>query len=763
MAWRWVRAGLENFAGIPAGFEPQPAPPPPPPPPGAPPVAPPVPVPEWFRYNFPSPYVPTPADENNNNNAQAIQHPVAPMLAMNPVNPAAAAGINQPQQNADEGGGNDVPAIVDQGPRGPDAIRGELMFHFTDRRATPGFQFVKFLGSGTYGTAALIHDHREAGGGLPPRKLVVKRGFGKAGQWGIKREIEYLKVVRGGHHFAQLLAFRDRLDDDPWREIRELFGRRGRYIQGLPGPTLVTDYAENGTFEEFYLKCCVMERHVPNRLLWSLLLCGIRMCVGMSWPCMAPHKAPMRTETIDAPQRAPILLEHNDMHMQNVLFADIEHGSAEHNLVPSTKLIDFGTARDATFNAVRILDAHKGPFWNTRDTAGIVMALIAKEYNWQIWAGAFLDGTIETDAWDLYMPGAQQRYPWLDEELRELIGRMMAKEEQHRWPLTLCLQKAENAVRTRTAQSYGINWREETDQAIMQFIQEAFHDPPAPPGPPRPLPQPPGPPGPPPPPPAPPGPARPLPVPPLQMFQNQNNEGGDWDTDSWYTTDGSGTNEQQQGDEMDIDSASSSSTVAGPSNPPPNRYGLRPARRLPRPLPRPPLTQQQQQQLPLPPPVPPHLEWPPPPVPPHLEGVGPPVPPHLVWPPPPTPPPQIQMPSLTSPDLRWPPTPASQRQQQGQATAGPSNQYQLPPPPLVNQQLPSPVPPHLQGVAPPVPPHMQGVNPSLSTQQLEDLQQVLQDEEREDQLQGLLQQLRQGQEQGQQQQQESPDDEMQMD
>ncbi|KAK8067792.1 hypothetical protein PG996_006904 [Apiospora saccharicola] len=507
MAWRWVRAGLETFAGIPAGFEPQPAPPPPPPPPGAPagpqpPVAPPVPVPEWFRYNFPSPYVPTAAEENNNNNnnnnAQAIQHPVAPMLAMNPVNPAApgarplpqppgaavvaagAAGVNQPQQNADEGSGNDVPAIVDQGPQGPDAIRAELMFHFTSRRATPGFQFVKFLGSGTYGTAALVHDHREAagGGGVVPRKLVVKRGFGKAGQWGVKREIEYLKVVRGGEHFAQLLAFRDRLDDDPLREIRELFRTRGRYVQGLPGPTLVTDYVENGTFEEFYLKCCAMERHVPNRLLWSLLLCGIRMCIGMSWPCMAPHKAPMRTETIDSPQRAPVLLEHYDIHMQNVLFADIEHGSAEHNLVPSTKLIDFGTARDATFNAVQILDAHKGPFWNTRDTAGIVMALIAKEYNWQVRAGAFLDGTIETDAWDLYIPGAQQRFPWLDEELRELIGRMMAKEERHRWPLTLCLQRAENAVRNRTAGNYGINWQEETDQAIMQFIQEAFHDPP---------------------------------------------------------------------------------------------------------------------------------------------------------------------------------------------------------------------------------------------------------------------------------------------
>lgn len=114
---------------------------------------------------------------------------------------------------------------------------------------------------------------------------------------------------------------------------------------------------------------------------------------------------------------------------------------------------------------------------NTRDTAGIVMALIAKAYNWQVRWGAFMNATIETDVLDLYTPGAEQRYPWLDQELRERIGRMMAKDEQHRWPLSLCLQKAQNAVRTRTAADYGIDWREETDQAIMEFIQQAFHDP----------------------------------------------------------------------------------------------------------------------------------------------------------------------------------------------------------------------------------------------------------------------------------------------
>lgn len=281
---------------------------------------------------------------------------------MNPVDPAAGGAPNpqgamtaavaalEAALAAGDGDGenNNVAHEVMMGPRGPDAVKGQLLRHFTDQRRTPGFHFVRFLGQGTYGAAALVTDARAGAG--PPRKLVVKRGFGKAGQWGVKREIEYLKVVRGGEHFAQLLAYRDRLDDDPVRELRELFRRRGRYLQGLPGPTLVTDYVENGTFNDFYTKVCAWERHVPNRLLWSILLCGkrpkegerentfsrpsssliwsliilvsgrstgIRMCIGMSWPCMAPHKAPTRTERIDAPQRAPILLEHNDIHMNN--------------------------------------------------------------------------------------------------------------------------------------------------------------------------------------------------------------------------------------------------------------------------------------------------------------------------------------------------------------------------------------------------------------------------------------------------------------
>ncbi|KAK8073957.1 kinase-like domain-containing protein [Apiospora phragmitis] len=332
------------------------------------------------------------------------------------------------------------------------ATRGELMAHFTIRRRTPWFQFRRFLGQGAYGVAALVADERAEG---PPRLLVVKRGVDERGQVSIRREIYVLELLRGGMHSVQLLAYRDRLVGSPFWEIRDLFRNRGRYLNRLVGPTLVTEYVENGTFEDLYDKTKTWPEPVPNRILWRILLCGIRACIGMAWPTFGEHKAPGRIEVID--NRPPL-----------------QHGSAEHDVVPAMKLIDFGLARDATTGDDPPQQPEKGAFWNTRDCAGLVMALIAKAYNWQPRPGAFMDGYIETDAWDLYMPGAEFRYPTLDPPLRELIGRMMAKNEAHRVPLSVCLAVAEEAVRNHTAADYPDNWQGETDEAIMEYVQRAF-------------------------------------------------------------------------------------------------------------------------------------------------------------------------------------------------------------------------------------------------------------------------------------------------
>ncbi|KAK8023919.1 hypothetical protein PG993_011985 [Apiospora rasikravindrae] len=357
--------------------------------------------------------------------------------------------------------------------------RNQLMNYFADPKKTPGFEFRRFLGQGGYGVAALVADVRDQE--LPPRLMVVKRAFpGKGTEKSMRTEISWL----------QILAWRSRYTTSFVWEIGDLFRSRARYLNGLPGPTIVTEYVENGTFENFFDKTCESPEPVPNRILWSILLCGIRACIGMMWPIRAPHKAPTEIEIID-PSRPPLMLQHSDIHMNNVIFGELQHGSEEHDLVPAYKLIDFGVARDVDEDLFppgkfhNIIPLLPPPFPSSVPsllmirlfpTNQIVMALIAKEYNWWSRWGAFMDGYIETDAYDLYMPGAELRYPTLDPDLRQLIGRMMAKEEPHRIPIRDCLALATAAVRDKTADDYPANRAAKTDDAILGYIQRAFHD-----------------------------------------------------------------------------------------------------------------------------------------------------------------------------------------------------------------------------------------------------------------------------------------------
>ncbi|KAK8070763.1 kinase-like domain-containing protein [Apiospora hydei] len=218
------------------------------------------------------------------------------MFAQHPVDPYNVARNLPPPEGA---------LFDPAAERRINAARGLLMTYFTDEKKMPGFQFRRFLGQGGYGIAALVADVRDKE--LPPRLLVVKRGFaGEAVEKSMGREIDCL----------QILAFRQRFSTKPIWEIRDLFRNRGRYLNGLPGPTILTEYVENGTFQDFFDKTREWQEPVPNRILWNILLCGIRACIGMMWPIMAEHKAPTRTETID-PNRPPLMLQHSEIHMKN--------------------------------------------------------------------------------------------------------------------------------------------------------------------------------------------------------------------------------------------------------------------------------------------------------------------------------------------------------------------------------------------------------------------------------------------------------------
>ncbi|KAK8005668.1 hypothetical protein PG990_011705 [Apiospora arundinis] len=357
----------------------------------------------------------------------------------------------------------------------------EVQTHFNNR---PGFRFVKFLGAGVFGVAALIEDSRE----YPRGRLSSS-------------------VLRGGMHFPQILGYRARYADSRYlenivpagriqrfmynilptgriRHVSDLFATmRGRYLNDLPGPSLVMQLIENGSFEDFFRKVQVMNGHVPNRVLWSIALCFARMLIGMAWPPFAGHKAPERLEV--PYNRKPYFIQHNDIHYNNVMFGDIQHGSEEHSLVPQLKLIDFGRADyydpykwlDKTLPRPHIAsDAFKGDRRNTISFGLLLQAIITKQWPQDGKAPPCYMGLVRTQAELLWLPEYRDDYPWLDPELKELVGYLMAVFHPDRLPVEEILARCERGLRKRPA-DFGAEYEaDETDAACERFIKQTFND-----------------------------------------------------------------------------------------------------------------------------------------------------------------------------------------------------------------------------------------------------------------------------------------------
>ncbi|KAK7961624.1 uncharacterized protein PG986_002449 [Apiospora aurea] len=283
------------------------------------------------------------------------------------------------------------------------------------------FTFQRVIGSGSNGVAVLIHDNRV----YPPKRLILKRALREDDFFQMEQELRTLKLFRGAAHIVQMVGSRDlRTFEDA----------------DLAGPAIVMEYLENGSFNRFLEKHNAMEGRVPNRVLWSIMLC--------------------------------------------LMFGDIEPGSTEHALVPRVKLIDFGTA---TPNPVQgILDdtdnmnPNQGDHSNVNKCAEAVMRLITRR-NGRLptykekpasYSGVPTDATL---LWPDVETDTDETYPWLDRGLRRLLGRMMARNYKDCPLLEDILREASLAVR-RGARDYPGHEAEESDEACGRFIKQCFYD-----------------------------------------------------------------------------------------------------------------------------------------------------------------------------------------------------------------------------------------------------------------------------------------------
>ncbi|KAK7999118.1 hypothetical protein PG991_014793 [Apiospora marii] len=105
------------------------------------------------------------------------------------------------------------------------------------------------------------------------------------------------------------------------------------------------------------------------------------------------------------------------------------------------------------------------------------MRLITGEANRLPDRTAKMPDGVETEATLLWQAGAQNRYPWLDENLRELIGHMMAVDHANRPELKSTLKSTrEVATRLRSADFPSAIKEEESAAAIIAFVQRFFLD-----------------------------------------------------------------------------------------------------------------------------------------------------------------------------------------------------------------------------------------------------------------------------------------------
>ncbi|KAI0535410.1 hypothetical protein GGR58DRAFT_515387 [Xylaria digitata] len=184
-------------------------------------------------------------------------------------------------------------------------------------------------------------------------------------------EKRWLGVLRWAKHIVSSVI----LTDDPLAQ--DFSGIASHHME--TDHWLYLEWLENGTLLKLANRARRERIRLPNRVLWRLFLCLVRMCIAMGWP-------PQRPDGID-PQ--PVLetangdpyggIIHGDMHHGNLMFGDFipEDPNGEHTLTPILKLIDFGTVRDVLdTTAERILAVQENLF----DIGVVMLELVTLDY-----------------------------------------------------------------------------------------------------------------------------------------------------------------------------------------------------------------------------------------------------------------------------------------------------------------------------------------------------------------------------------------------
>ncbi|KAK7937702.1 uncharacterized protein PG986_014570 [Apiospora aurea] len=157
-------------------------------------------------------------------------------------------------------------------------------------------------------------------------------------------EVEALESFAAAAHAVQMIA-------------SQTFG--GADMCGLRQWVLL-EYLEGGTFRDFEQRVKKRGNALPNRMLWSVFRCLMRIAMAMA-NSSEMKDGPVRLET--APDDVPhpqTVLYNTDMHTNNLMFGsyDYDENGTEHKLSPILKMIDLGsvervdTSEDSEWNRI---------------------------------------------------------------------------------------------------------------------------------------------------------------------------------------------------------------------------------------------------------------------------------------------------------------------------------------------------------------------------------------------------------------------------
>ncbi|KAI2636102.1 kinase-like domain-containing protein [Xylaria nigripes] len=232
-----------------------------------------------------------------------------------------------------------------------DALQ-RLKSHFAaKRRHGKTFKYQRCLGWGGNGLAAAFdvvdeNDQKD-------RSVVVKMML-KDGTDAAKFEVNALKKHARSEHIVQLLYVDGEglIDNTGMSEADEDTTANSPDAPkhaSNPPTTIILELAENGDLAQFIAKVRAHNETIPNRVLWRLLLCLIRMCIGLAYPPGRINQyrnvpGPITETVLDGLVQYPQRIVHFDIDPKNVFVGDLV--GKEHKLTPLLKLGDFGMATE---------------------------------------------------------------------------------------------------------------------------------------------------------------------------------------------------------------------------------------------------------------------------------------------------------------------------------------------------------------------------------------------------------------------------------